>query len=272
MGFGAPEDFLQEGAIEEEVAEPLPSIEGIEVVPDDFEIDEEEVEDEDAPDPESKFFDNLAEKMSEEDRNRIAEESAAGFDIDVTSLIEMRETEKEYGKIINLSYEKKTDPWPGSANVMIPMILKAIVNFANRSSLNLFATEKIVKGDASINTDRIGRRAKRVARFMNIQLANIMKGFRDGFDKTLFQLPRDGYAFRKQYWDAEKKIDVSDYILPEDFVVNYFTKSLESSYRYTQILHLNENQIKLKMEAGVYVEYDDLEPQAKLRLTRILRT
>ena len=61
----------------------LPSAEGVQVIPDDFEIDTDVVaaEDAEAPDPESAFFENLADKMSKEDiKERLSK--LLGADVD----------------------------------------------------------------------------------------------------------------------------------------------------------------------------------------------
>jgi|TARA_Y100000310_G_scaffold156069_1_gene155498 hypothetical protein len=234
----------------------LPSAEGVQVIPDDFEIDTDVVaaEDAEAPNPESAFFENLADKMSKEDLARIGNEVVEGFKNDEDSLTEMRETEEEYNKMLDMTYEETNHPWPGAANVMVPVILKATVNFAARATLNLIGAEKVVKGLALIKEEAVEQRARRVAKYQNVQINHKMPNYRSGFSKTLTQLARDGYAFRKQYWDSEKKQVMSDYILPEDFVVNHYTKTLESSYRYTQVIYMNPNEIKLKQYNGIYIE------------------
>ena len=241
----------------------LPQIEGVQVVPDDFDLDTDIVtsEDEKIPDPESNYFENLAEKMKKEDLERIGKEIVEGFNNDEESLTEMRETEKEYNTMLDMKFAPTNHPWPKAANIMIPVILKACVNFASRAGLNLFGAENVVKGLSLVKEEKVQKRAKRVAKYQNIQINHKMPNYRTGFDKTLIQLPRDGYSFRKQYWDSEKKQVMSDYLLPENFVVNYYTKTLESSYRYTQILHLNPNEIKLRQENGLYVKCDDDEAE-----------
>ena len=239
--------------------EGLPQSEGVQVVPDDFDLDTDVITSEEGqiPNPESSHFENLAEKMGKEDLERIGIEIVEGFTNDEESLTDMREIEEEYNKMLDMKYEPATHPWANAANVMIPVILKACVNFAARAGINLFGSEKVVKGESLIKEEKVEARAKRVAKYINLQINHKMPNYRSGFDKTLSQLPRDGYAFRKQYWDSEKQQVMADYLLPEDFIVNYYTKSLESSYRYTQVLHLNPNEIKLKQENGVYIECED---------------
>lgn len=208
--------------------------------------------------PESTWLKNFAEDLSEQELSRIAEECLAGYKNDLDSLSGLIMDRKEYNDLFNLSYKDKNYPWPKASNVKLPIITKSCINFQARASINMFSGFKIVKALPSDSTQDSIQRADRVAKHMNNLLMFDMPNFYPGFDTTLIQLPKDGYAFRKTFWDSIQKKVISDYILPEDFVVNYYTKSLDTSYRYTHVLKLNENEIRTKGFQGIYVNTDDL--------------
>lgn len=289
MSFGIP--GLDDQQLEPQLAgldqpevEPVPQEEPVDAFQDfpDLGLDEpfftegddvvDSDEEQEAEDPESSHFINLAEELEDEELARIGDEVVTGFENDKDSLSELDDMRTRWTSLYDMQVEKKNEPWENASNVKTPNIAKACVNFMSRASINVLGGNKIVKGFPWKVNEPVIRKSKRVAKYMNVQLTVKDKDFRPGFDKTLIQLPRDGHAFRKQYWDNEKKMVISDYLLNEDFVCNYYTKSLETSNRYTQVLHLTENDIKIKMESGIYIEYDNLgmpsESQASDKVTR----
>lgn len=209
--------------------------------------------------PESDFFENLAKNLSKEDLQRIGNEVVDGYIKDKESLTELEEIRVQYNKLFNLKWEKKTFPWANASNVKLPALTTACINFQARASINLLPPKNIVKVfpfDTELESEL---KAARVQKYMNWQLMFDMPTFRSSWDKTLMMLPKDGHAFRKVFWDATQQKVISDYILPQDFIVNYYTKDLETSQRYTQVLHLTANEIKIKEEQGIYINTDGLD-------------
>tara|TARA_B100001142_G_scaffold330209_1_gene397029 strand:+ start:2325 stop:4244 length:1920 start_codon:yes stop_codon:yes gene_type:complete len=209
-----------------------------------------------AEDPESFYFDNLAETLKEDDLQRIFNEVIQGFENDDDSISELKEFRMRYNKMFDLTHEETHFPWENSANIRLPNLTKACIQFASRAGLNSEQGEEIVKIDPVASDEESFLRAKNVSLHFNHQLKFSKPNHYLSHRKTRMQLARDGYAFRKVYWDSMKKQVVSEHILPEDFVVNYYSRSLETCYRYTHILKMNENQIKLKMAQKIYREAD----------------
>ena len=208
--------------------------------------------------PESKHFRNLAEDLDEEDLKRIAEEAIAGYNSDKESMSELDKKREQYNKLFDLVNEVKNFPWPNASNIMLPVIITACINFQARASLNLLPSTNIAKIFPVDISKESEEKAARVSRHMNWQLLFDMPNFFKSWDKTLMMLPKDGYAFRKQYWDSVQQKVISTDILPQDFVINYHTKDLETSYRYTQVIHMTANEIKIKGDQGIYIDTDDV--------------
>ena len=206
--------------------------------------------------PESFYFDNLAEGMKDADLLRISNEVIEGFKTDEDSISELKEMRIRYNKLFDLTHEDKNFPWDGAASVKLPNLTKACIQFASRAGINSEVGDEIAKIDPVSNDEESFYRAKNVSAHFNHQLKYGKPNHYLSHRKTRIQLARDGYAFRKVYWDSFKKEVVSEHILPEDFVVNYWSRSLESCYRYTHVLKLNENQIKVKMAQGIYRDVD----------------
>ncbi len=215
--------------------------------------------------PESIAFENVAEKLNSNDLERIGEEVVSGYDRDLVSISDLINIRIEYNKLFDLKHEKKTFPWVNAANIKLPVIIQPSVNFQSRASINLFPSSKLVKV-IPINLELSSQsKALRVARYMNWQILFDMPNYRSSWNKTLVMLAKDGYAFRKIFWDSEQERVISDFILPQDFVVNYYTKDLETSKRYTQVMHLTINEIKIKAEQGIYVNTEDLEEPSHVK-------
>lgn len=209
-----------------------------------------------AESPESLFFENLAEKLNEDDLKRIATEVVEGYETDLESISELKEMRDRYNKLFDLNHEEKNFPWENSASIKLPTLTKACIQFASRSGINSESGSEIAKIDPVSSDEESFLRAKNVSAYFNYKLKYSKPNHYLSHRQTRMQLARDGYAFRKVYWDSINKSVVSEHILPEDFIINYWSTSLETCYRYTHVLKLNENQIKIKMAQGVYRQAD----------------
>ena len=208
--------------------------------------------------PESEAFRNLSEDLSKAELEKIGEEVVDGFERDRDSLSGLLNTQREYNKLFNMVHEVKNDPWENAANVKLPIIITACTNFWARAYGNLFpANGRIVRGLPIDSRQETIERGTRIQRHMNWQIQT-MPEFNSGMSKTLMMLPKDGFAFRKTYWDSNLQMVNSSYVAPQDFVVNYYTKDLISSMRYTQILRISVNEIKLKGVQGIYINTDEI--------------
>ncbi len=219
---------------------------------------EETIPEEIAEDPESNFFRNIAKDLEKEELDKIGEETVEGVENDKDTLTELESTRDEYNRLLTLHYEKKNTPWDNASNIKLPIIATACGNFWARIYGNMFTRpNKIVRSTPGNLRAETVDASDRQERYINYKYRT-MPGFFTSFSKSMFMLPRDGYAFRKVYWDSEKGEVISTYVLPQDFIVNYYTKDLASSMRYAQVLRMSVNEIKIKGESGLYVNTDDL--------------
>jgi hypothetical protein len=209
--------------------------------------------------PESEVFENLALKMSEEKLEEISKDMYEGYSRDYNSLGVLREHREQYIKLFELITKKKDTPWAGASNVLLPTITTACINFQSRASPVILPPYKIVKPIINSNQETEYKKGQRVAKYMNYQLMFEMKEFYSSMEDTLLLLARDGFAFRKVYWDSVKGRPVSDYVLPDDFIVDAKTRSLENCYRYTQHLFMNPNDVKIKTDQKLYRQIKDVD-------------
>lgn len=209
--------------------------------------------------PSPSAFRNIAEDMDADLLKKIGQDCKDGFDRDIQSLSDLDEERAKISDLFDLIAKKKNYPWPDASNVKLPMITTACINFQARAFPNLFPSpNNVVKclgyGNDPANYDR----GLRVQNHMNFQICNEMEEFFEGFGNSLMGLSKDGYAFRKTYFDPVLGRNVAEDVLPEDFVVNYYCRDLNKSYRYTHILYFTVDELQKRQEEGLFINTEDL--------------
>ena len=114
-----------------------------------------------------------------------------------------------------------------------------------------------------IGKDRDGtklERAKRIGMFMSYQVLYEMHCWEEDMDKLLMMLPIIGTVFKKTYYNPVIKQNVSELVLPENLVVNYWAKSLESAERVSEIIPLSKRLVKEKMMSKTYLDVELGDP------------
>ncbi len=174
------------------------------------------------------------------------------YETDKASRSEWEENTEKALKLFTNFMGVKNFPWTNASNVNLPMMAIAILQFQARAYDAIIPTREIVKVFDPGGDDL--ERADRVDKYMNYQLLYKMENFEAHFDKTLIQLPLEGSVFKKTYRDFVKKQNVSEYISAMDFVMNYGARSLEDATRQTHIIRLTKNDIRKRVNAGVFIQ------------------
>jgi hypothetical protein len=203
---------------------------------------------------------NIVKEIPEDKQKEIAKEIKTHYDIDLQARSAWEEKRNRWYKLWTTERNEKTEPWPGCANVCIPMLAMAANQFHARSYQSVFAPPGMVKtipvGDSDLE------RARRVEKFMNWQTLYEMEEYEEVFDKLLLQLPVNGVAFKKLYYDADLDRPVSEYISALDLVLPYGTKRLESARRMVHRLWLYYDELKDRADQGLYENFDNLNEQS----------
>lgn len=188
--------------------------------------------------------------------------------------------------------EPKDTPWPNASNVKYPLLTTAAIQFQARAYPAIVDGSNLVKGrvlgpdngvpklgpdgqpmmqPGTNGVPGIGDnggpppepvweippgekrdRADRVANHMTWQLLFKMDGWEEDTDRLLLILPIIGCVIRKTYYDAILGCNVSMMIPPEDFVVNYWTKSLDSAPRMTHVLRYYPYEARERIVTGIW--------------------
>lgn len=203
--------------------------------------------------------DNLAEDMDEEELKRIGNRVVDDWMIDEESRKEWLEQNKEAIDLAKQKKQDKTFPWPGAANVKLPIIADAAIKFAARAYGEIVRDDQVVKGKV-VGPDQQGRKraqAERVGKFMSWQLTQQMCEWEDDTDRLLHILPVVGHVFRKVYYDPRIKRNKSELILPDKLCVNAYAENLESARRITHILENTHKNVVVSMQrSGVWLDVD----------------
>ena len=203
-------------------------------------------------------YDNIADHLSKEDREKLGRDVVHDFDVDKNSRVDWEKRTEDALKLALQVVEGKNFPWAGSSNVKFPLITIASLQYHARSYPALIPGPLLVKCrvNGEDDTGSSGARARRISEHMSYQVLEEDENWEDQHDKVLITQPIVGCAFKKTYRDTEKNINVSENILARDLVVSYYTKSLETAPRITHVLQLTKNDIYQRVQAGQYLDID----------------
>lgn len=152
--------------------------------------------------------------------------------------------------------KNKTLPWENSSNIVFPTITVAALQFHARSYPAIISGQQIVKGKVSGSDDDGQKLAKsrRIAQHMNWQLLEENEDWEEDEDKMLLAISIEGCEFKKTYYDNVAGYNKSEWVRPEDFIVNSATKALSSCPRATHRMWFYPYQIMEKMRAGIWID------------------
>lgn len=201
---------------------------------------------------------NLAEKLHDEDLEKIGMYCYDGYENDLRSRAGWEDKLDEWMELAMQAQEHKTFPWPGAANIKYPLITTAAMQFSARAYAALLPGTNLVKGRV-VGEDPMGEKhetAVRIGKHMSYQLLEEMPDWEEQMDRLLFSLPIVGCMFKKTYFDSVKGHNVSEMIYPKELVVNYFAKSLDDAQRISHSLYMSENDIYERQANGLYLDVE----------------
>lgn len=202
---------------------------------------------------------NLAFDLDESTLNAMGAKVVEEFGIDEESR-KKEGWDKRYDDAMNLALqtvEAKNTPWPNASNIKFPLISTAAIQFNARAYPAIIDGPDVVKGAVRGQpTPEKTDRAERIGKHMSYQLLEQMDDWEEDTDKLLIQLPIVGCAFRKSYFDPLKGYNCSHLVSAKDFVVNYWTKDLDTCPRSTHVLTFYPHEVREKMLGGLWLDVD----------------
>ena len=200
---------------------------------------------------------NLAGEVDDQTLAKMGSRVVTDHDNDKASRSDWEESYEAGLDLARQIPKKKT--WAGEKvnNVKYPLIATAAIHFSARTFPNIVSANDVVKTRV-IGKDANGEKASRgmrVSTHMSYQIMELMDGWKGDMDQLLAILSITGCVFKKTYYDPLEKKNVSKMILPDDFVVNYFARSLESASQLTHVIELTPNEIYERIQSGTFSDF-----------------
>jgi chaperonin GroES len=200
---------------------------------------------------------NIANYLNEDTLVSIGAIVVDEYESDLESRSEWEEMYREAMKVARQVKENKSFPWPNAANVKYPLITMSAIQFAARAYPEIVQGGKVA-GCKVIGQDPDGAkqaRADRVSAHMSYQLTEQMENWDADMDRLLHVLPIAGICWKKTYYDPITG-PCSDFLLPLDVIVHYYTRNLDTCPRITHHFPLYTNRIIEHQRAGEYLDID----------------
>ena len=200
--------------------------------------------------------------MDDEELSSLGQVMMNDINLDLNSRIEWEERNERANKLALQVVEKKTFPWPNASNVKFPLITIAAMQYHSRAYPALISNNEVVKCKVYGKDDdgEMHKRADRISRHMTYQVMEEDEGWEENTDKTLLVQAISGTAIKKSYFDPVKGHNVSELVLPNDFVVNYYTKSIPESPRVSHRILLSSNDLHERQVRGLFLKINDEPP------------
>ena len=206
----------------------------------------------------TKHYENLAAKLEDDELAEISEHILAMLDADTSSRQEWEQTYSQGMKLLGFQMEEKTKPFRGASSAMVPLITEAILQFTAQ------AMKELMPSSGPVRTQVVGKKtraremqAERVKEFMNYQITTVMKEYTPDFDQMLWYVGYGGSAFKKVYFDENKRRCVSPFITPDNFVMPYHGSSNPwENERCIQIVPMSSNELRKRQVNGTYLDVD----------------
>jgi hypothetical protein len=216
----------------------------------------------DEQEPEFNFAENIAERLSDNEAKRLADDLIADYRNDVSSRTEWEDTITKGLDLLGVKYNPLNRPFKGASGVTHPMLNEACVQFQAQAYKELLPPDGPVRAQiVGSPTPEKEQQASRVKDYMNYLLMEKMEEYTTDVDQMLYYLPLTGSTFKKVYYDEILDRPVSKYIHPRDLVVPYYATDLSECERITQVMQMTENEILKKMKLGIYLDLELQEPQ-----------
>ena len=209
------------------------------------------------------FDANLAEFMSEGELQKIAGELVELIEADITARKDWVDTYVKGLEVLGMKYEERTDPWDGACGVFSTLLTEAAIRFQSETIIETFPAAGPVKTEIVGAIDRLKEEAaERVRDDMNWRLTEEMPEYRTEHERMLFNLGLAGCAFKKVYYDTNKRRQVAMFIPAEDMILPWGCSGVRSAERATHVMRKTENDIKRLQVAGFYRDVELGEPQS----------
>lgn len=197
---------------------------------------------------------NLTKSFPQEDLDKIGIWVFDGYTEDDQSRAKWKKRNSNALDLAMQLQKEKTFPWAGASNVAFPLVTIGAMQFHARAYPTIIQGVDVVKMRV-IGQDEdglIAAQADLIGRHMSYQVLEEDTAWEEQHDRGMLIMGITGCVFFKTYYDANKHHNVSELVMPTDFVINYWAKSVESASRKTHRIPLTRNEIRSRVLSGIY--------------------
>ena len=189
--------------------------------------------------------DNIAEMLSEKEKNMIANIVMTDLEEDEKSMANWLRYADQAMKLTSLHREERHIPFRHAANIKYPLITTAVVQFTSRFLPEFIKNGEIVKCRIIGNDDdnKKYRKGKRQEIYINWKLLEDSPGYLDNKERFIQQLAVVGTSFVKTFWnEIDKRVEVS--CIPYDrLIVNMGIEELTKAPRISEFKYYETREI-----------------------------
>jgi len=197
---------------------------------------------------------NLCDRFEAGDLVKIGELVYTGYEADRHSRYKWERRTQAAMDLAMQVQKSKTFPWVGASNVAFPLITIGALQFHSRAYPALISGIDVVKcrviGDDPDSSKKA--RANRISTHMSWQVLEQDASWEEQKDRLLINLPIVGSVFVKSYWSADKGYKVAETVLAQDFVLDYWAKSVEACPRKTHVVPFFRNDLHSRIKRGMF--------------------
>lgn len=152
--------------------------------------------------------------------------------------------------------QTKNFPWPNCANIALPLVTIAALQFHARAYPALVQAPNLVKCRVEVPdpSGQVEQAASLIGKHMSWQLLEQDESWEEQHDRLLLNMAIVGCAFKKTYFREHNR---SELVLANDMIVDYWSKSIETAGRKTHRMKLSRNSIFEGVRSGIYVDVID---------------
>lgn len=187
---------------------------------------------------------NLTDRFSEEDLDRIGAFCFEGFKSDCDSRKSWVDMNRAGLDLAMQVTKTKTFPWPNCANVAFPLVTIAALQFHARAYPAIVGSKDLVKCNYPFDATPEERAScDAAAKYMSYQLLQEDSAWEEQHDRLLLNYSIVGCAFKKSYFSGKLSHNVSELVLAQDLVMDYYATSVETCRRKTHVYPLWRNDL-----------------------------
>lgn len=212
--------------------------------------------------PEPTHTDNLAESMTDDDLNKVAETVLEGLRVDRDSRKEWADMLAQGMEYLGLKMTDRDMPFPGASGVFDTIILEAVLRNQAQTCAELLPAAGPVKTQIiGIPTEQSEQKATRTKDFFNFYLEVGCPEWSEQMEQMFFWRALAGSVFKKTYQDPILNRPVSPFLTPDQVVVSYFCDSeMETVTRISHVFDSSWKDLRQRQISGFYREVELTDP------------